>query len=109
MTAEQLLVQKGMNPQLAPYAGWLLDVLTYNGVRYSINSVYRSHAEQQALYDRYLQGINKYPVARPGTSLHERGLAMDINSYPDVNDQLGAIWNRMGGRWSAADKVHYGV
>jgi len=109
MTAEQLLVQRGMEPWLAPYAGWLLDVLTANGIRYSINSVFRSRAEQQALYNRYLQGINKYPVAKPGTSQHERGLAMDINSFPDVNAQLGSIWQRMGGRWSAADKVHYGV
>jgi len=108
ITAEHL-VQRGMQPWLAPYAGWLLDLLTANGIRYSINSVYRTRAEQQALYDRWVRGINKYPVAIPGTSKHERGLAMDINSYPDVNDQLGAIWQRMGGFWTAKDRVHFGV
>ena len=36
----------------------------------------RSRAEQQALWDR--RHANPYPVARPGTSDHERGLAVDV-------------------------------
>ena len=41
-----------------------------------ISSGYRSTAEQAALWaDR---GSNPYPVARPGTSMHERGLAIDV-------------------------------
>ncbi|HYF47045.1 MAG TPA: M15 family metallopeptidase [Acidimicrobiales bacterium] len=41
-----------------------------------ISSGWRSPAEQAALWaDR---ASNPYPVARPGTSLHERGLAIDV-------------------------------
>lgn len=36
----------------------------------------RSRAEQQALWDR--RHTNPYPVAPPGTSDHERGLAVDV-------------------------------
>ena len=36
----------------------------------------RSRSQQQALWDR--RATNPYPVARPGTSDHERGLAIDV-------------------------------
>ena len=36
----------------------------------------RAGAEQQALWDR--RHDTPYPVARPGTSDHERGLAVDV-------------------------------
>jgi hypothetical protein len=36
----------------------------------------RTRAQQQALWDR--RHANPYPVARPGTSDHERGLAIDV-------------------------------
>jgi hypothetical protein len=39
-------------------------------------SGYRSLAEQTALWER--RGTNPFPVARPGTSMHERGLAIDV-------------------------------
>ena len=41
-----------------------------------ITSGWRSPAAQQALWDR--RATNPYPVARPGTSSHERGTAIDV-------------------------------
>jgi hypothetical protein len=41
-----------------------------------IASGLRTRAEQQALWDA--RHTNPYPVARPGTSDHERGLAVDV-------------------------------
>jgi hypothetical protein len=41
-----------------------------------ISSGWRSRAQQAALWAR--RHINPYPVARPGTSMHERGLAIDV-------------------------------
>jgi hypothetical protein len=41
-----------------------------------IVSGYRSPQQQQALWDR--RASNPFPVARPGRSLHERGLAVDV-------------------------------
>lgn len=45
-----------------------------------VSSSYRPRAEQQRLYDLYLAGRGPL-AARPGTSAHERGLAIDV---PDV-------------------------
>ena len=39
-------------------------------------SGYRSRAEQEALWQA--RHLNPYPVAQPGTSLHEAGLAIDV-------------------------------
>jgi hypothetical protein len=39
----------------------------------------RSHAEQEALWRN--RDRNPYPVARPGTSMHERGLAIDVPKW----------------------------
>lgn len=46
------------------------------GERVPITSGWRSRADQQRLWDQRHQ--NPYPVARPGTSQHERGLAIDV-------------------------------
>ena len=41
-----------------------------------ISSGFRTWAQQAALWAA--RGTNPYPVARPGTSMHERGLAIDV-------------------------------
>jgi hypothetical protein len=50
----------------------------------TVASGLRTRAEQQALWDR--RHTNPYPVARPGTSDHETGLAVDVPraEVPDV-------------------------
>jgi hypothetical protein len=45
-----------------------------------IASAYRSYAEQKALYDGWKKGLPGYaPANYPGTSMHEKGLAVDID------------------------------
>lgn len=51
------------------------------GEKWRVNSSYRHRAEQEALYAKYLNGTGNL-AARPGTSDHERGLALDM-SDPD--------------------------
>lgn len=51
-----------------------------------IASGLRTRAQQQALWDR--RHSNPYPVARPGTSDHERGLAVDVPRAA-VDDLVG--------------------
>lgn len=46
------------------------------GIEVPVVSGYRSPAEQRRLWERRAE--NPYPVASPGTSLHERGLAIDV-------------------------------
>jgi len=54
------------------------------GTSLAISSAYRSREHQQRLWDERL--TNPYPVAEPGTSLHERGLAIDV-----ALSQVGAL------------------
>jgi len=46
------------------------------GRQVPVVSGFRSRAQQEALWAR--RGTNPYPVAAPGSSLHERGLAVDV-------------------------------
>lgn len=57
-----------------------------------ITSGWRSPAAQQALWDR--RASNPFPVARPGTSAHERGTAIDVPRA--VAEALAAIGPSVG-------------
>jgi hypothetical protein len=64
---------EGLTPAMAAAvarAGMLL------GEPVPISSGWRSRAQQAALWAQ--RATNPYPVARPGTSMHERGLAIDV-------------------------------
>lgn len=100
----------GVWPPLAAAIQQLLDAAHRAGIPAQVTSGYRTHAQQRALYRRYLAGMNPYPVAPPGTSDHEFGLAVDIWTGQDaLNDVLGRSWVAAGGRWSTADRVHFTV
>jgi len=95
-----------LDPYFKPWAEWLVDVGRYLELNPRITSGFRSLAKQQQLYDRYLRGVHRYPVAPPGASLHNYGLAVDLVS--DDNERLGAIWRQYGGCWGAAkDPIHF--
>ncbi|MBE9162794.1 MULTISPECIES: M15 family metallopeptidase [Microcoleaceae] len=75
------------------------------GITLSINSGYRTFAQQFLLFRlKHLGGCNPNPVARPGTSNHESGLALDINEpltwKPFLEDQG---WRHFG----PVDPPHY--
>lgn len=64
---------RGLHPELRKAlikAGSLL------GVPVPITSGWRSRGEQQRLYDQ--RASSPYPVAKPGSSRHEQGLAIDV-------------------------------
>ena len=70
-----------------------------------VTSGYRSTAEQQRLWDR--RHTNPYPVARPGTSMHERGRAVDVpRSFAPV---LATVAAEVGlcRPWPVTDPVHF--
>jgi len=96
---------RGLHPQLRPYVEALLEVARENGLAPRVTSTRRTRREQEALYARWLAGRNPYPVARPGTSDHELGWAVDIVSSD--NPWLGSVWKAWGGRWSPSDAVHF--
>lgn len=93
-----------------PYVRWVALNLpawaAQYGVWAEITSAYRSPAQQKKLYALYKQGLMPYPVARPGTSAHEKGLALDIatNNRAIINK----IMTYLGFSWGGfRDPVHY--
>lgn len=99
----------GLQPWLRPYAEGLYDLARQYSMQPRITSVFRSHGEQQRLYDRYRQGLSDLPAAPPGKSQHQYGLAFDmVVREPTDQAWLGQVWNAWGGRWVAGDRVHFG-
>lgn len=78
------------------------------GLKVRVTSGKRSYAAQLKLYRKYLQGKSKYPVAPPGTSQHEYGLAVDVNVIPAKwQAWLGQLWVSWGFGWSPDDPIHF--
>ncbi len=93
----------GLQPWLRPYASALKAY--FPGLR--VTSVYRSYSEQLRLWNN--RARNPYPVAPPGQSLHEYGLAWDMVGADDQLEAAGRAWNSWGGHWSPSDKIHFEV
>lgn len=74
-----------------------------------VTSTVRSRSEQRRLYNNYLAGRSRFPVAPPGRSKHELGRAIDIYASPEALRRLGAAWERIGGRWGGRfnDPIHF--
>jgi len=103
-----------LHPGLVPWAKWLHDLgKSYDG-RLVVTSARRSSAKQAELRSLWERGISKIPANRPGTSLHEFGLAFDmarigVDPLADpLLNWLGAVWEHVGGRWGGErDPVHF--
>jgi len=105
-----------LQPDLRPFAEDLVRAAGVAGLQPRVTSTYRSHAQQKALYDRFLRGQQDFPVARPGTSAHEYGWAFDMITTPFAAlADVGAYWEQLGGVWgghpsragSGFDPVHF--
>ena len=75
------------------------------GAPVPITSGWRSTATQQRLYDA--RRANPFPVARPGTSMHERGRAVDVPR--SFVARLAAVAPAVGlcHPWPETDPVHF--
>lgn len=93
----------GLVPWLRPYAA----ALTAHFPQLQITSVRRSRTEQLKLWNN--RARNPYPVAPPGQSLHEYGLAWDMVGPPAMLAAAGRVWNSWGGHWSDVDRIHFEV
>jgi D-alanyl-D-alanine carboxypeptidase len=102
---------KGLHPQLIPYAETLVAWMRSMDPSTSVTSVRRSSTEQARLYRRYLAGVSQYPVAPPGRSKHEHGLAFDVVARPATLAAAGRVWESWGGRWGGRfdDDIHFEV
>lgn len=100
---------RGLRKDLLPAFNALVRIARSLDGSARVTSAYRSPAEQARLYRRYLAGLNQYPVAPPGRSLHEQGRAVDLVARPEVLRRLGALWEEAGGRWGGRfnDDIHF--
>lgn len=69
---------------------------------YRFGSTCRTQAEQARLYKAYLAGQSDFPVAPPGKSMHQRGLAVDMDR-PDVDPYKDLVLHLIGASWRQAD------
>jgi murein L,D-transpeptidase YcbB/YkuD len=74
-------------------------------LRMTINSAYRTIAQQHVLYQVYQRDRKLIPLAaKPGNSNHEDGMAIDVNNYNAWKPYLLAHgWQWLGGN----DPVHF--
>ena len=97
-----------LNPFLAAVKRNLPRVARSMGFNARVTSGYRSRARQLWLYNRWLRGLQQYPVAPPGTSDHERGLALDVVSTDP--QKLVALLTAAGLSWAGpSDPVHFSL
>lgn len=100
----------GLRSFFRPWARDLVHVASVAGVLPRVTSTLRSHSYQARLYRDYLAGRNPYPVAPPGASAHELGLAFDMVTSPmSALIDLGKVWENWGGVWGGRfnDEVHF--
>lgn len=100
-----------LHPALVPYGKALYAAIRRADPAAVVTSVGRTRSDQERLYARWKAGLSRYPVAVPGTSKHERGLAFDISAHPAVLEAAGRAWESIGGRWGGRfnDPIHFEV
>jgi hypothetical protein len=99
-----------VNPELASRVHVMASSFAARGVQLRVVSGLRSTAQQAVLYAN--RASNPLPVAVPGTSKHEQGLAVDLaftgrSSWSEIGamgESLGLKW---GGRFSKKDPPHF--
>jgi D-alanyl-D-alanine carboxypeptidase-like protein len=102
----------GIHPALYVRMQCFSDYAQRQGLAFEVTSTYRSASKQRQLYaDWEARGFTGLPVAKPGCSLHQYGLAVDMVAYqPERSDELVGIAGECGLIWAGpSDPVHFGV
>lgn len=97
--------QRELLPGIAPAADYLYRVAQLNALTPRVTSVFRSTAQQRWLRQRWERGLSPIYAAPAGQSLHQFHRAFDM--VTDNPAAIGALWQRMGGRWYPSDPVHF--
>ena len=94
---------------LRPWAEWIVALANWAGAQPRVTSTTRTHAKQQSLYDAYIAGRSRYPAARPYTSAHEYGYALDmVIDDRNARDAVVSAWVSAGGvHGGEEDPIHF--
>ncbi len=92
---------KQVDAEMYPYLMAMLEAAWANGIELYVRSPYRSYATQKMLFENKIQRVIKAGtpeseaeaeaakvVARPGTSEHQSGLAVDFNSTTNAFETM---------------------
>lgn len=79
------------------------------GITVTTTSTRRTSSEQLFLFKRFVAGQSRFPAARPGTSTHELGIAVDlVPKTPFALPAVVIIMARHGFKWAGSrDRVHF--
>jgi hypothetical protein len=94
---------KPIGANIAPAFDAMVNAAKRDGVNITITSGFRSHAQQQALWNK---NPNPKMVARPGTSQHEKGNALDLGP-PGAYGWLKANAPKFGFKNYPPEPWHY--
>lgn len=77
------------------------------GKKLKVNSAFRDPKKQQELYAAYeKRGFTGIPVAKPGSSLHERGYAIDLDTNLVSELSQTGLLTKYGFQHNPKDPVH---
>lgn len=97
---------KGLHPDVQKALANVEREVAALGGSLRVNSGFRTREEQQKLYAK--RHTNPYPVAKPGTSRHETGMALDLGVSGMSQADLAKIAGKHGLKWAGAkDQVHF--
>ncbi len=96
--------QAGLDPR---FFAKLQAIQSLSGVHLDVTSGFRSIQEQTTLYDEMKSGQKSGPVAAPGSSMHNYGLAVDVSpASAAVLNQYGQQFGLTLGS-SFSDPLHF--
>lgn len=106
-------MEKQVRRETATALGALTAAGTKDGVKFNLQSGYRSYSFQTSLYNRYVQQQGKAVAdtqsARPGYSEHQTGLAADLGSVANPQCDVEACFgDTPEGKWLAANGYKFG-
>lgn len=101
-----IAVSLGYHPETRRAEERLRRLARRRGITFHVTSRHRGIAKQAELYKARQQGKHPLPVAFPGTSTHNYGIAFDAVS--NDQSQLGALARAAGLVWAGVrDPVHF--
>ena len=97
---------KKVDASIAGNVRAMIEAARRDGVELKITSAHRSRQEQEVLYQKYLNGTGNL-AAKPGTSNHEGGLAIDFTNTPGAHAWLAKNAGRFGLKNLPGEPWHY--
>lgn len=113
---------RALDPRVYPLARAFVRALERSWrMRVNVSSTRRDFDVQSRLYEDYLAGRTRYPVAPPGRSTHGRGIAFDLQldglspgavsgeRAPWQYQVAGRLWESLGLTWGGRfhDPIHF--